>query len=96
MSARAALVLVAVELGIGFGLAFPAGITLWLAGGALLAWAAGTPCHDRFRPDAKPVDLPLPWLFRRRPLAPAPRRGKDAACRRECERLSLPSIRRLL
>ena len=100
MSPRAALVLVTAELGIGFGLGFPAGLSLWLVGAGLLAWATGTPCHDHFRPESKPVNLPLPWLLTRRAGPPAPpertvRRGKDPACRRECERLSLRSIRRL-
>jgi hypothetical protein len=60
------VVLVLGELGIGLGLGVPAGLSLWLVGAGLLVWAAGTPCHDHVRPEAKPVDLPLPWLFRRR------------------------------
>ena len=99
MSPRAALVVVALELGLGWGLGFPAGLSLWLAGGGVLAWAVGTPCHDHVRPEAKPVNLPLPWLLTRRQAAPAAGRargrGEDPACRRECERLSFRSIRRL-
>ena len=100
MSPRAALAVVGVEVGIGFGFGFPAGLSLWLVGAVILAWAVGTPCHDHFRPEAKPVQLPLPWLLTRaregRPERRPPRRGEDPACRRDCERLSLRSIRRLL
>jgi len=91
MSPRAALAVVALELGLGLGLGFPAGLSLWLVGAALLGWAVGTPCHDHIRPEARPVNLPLPWLLTRRgaPLPSSRRRGEDPACRRDCERLSL-------
>lgn len=71
MRPRAALVLVALELGVGLALSFPLGLGVWIVVAVLLAWAAGTPCHDRFAADeVKPVDVPVARLF-------PPRRPRD-------------------
>lgn len=63
MRPRAGLVLVMLLLGAGLALSFPLGLGVWLVAAGFLFWAAGTPCHERFLPDSKPVDVPAARLF---------------------------------
>lgn len=63
MRPRAALVLVALLLAVGLWFSFPLGLGVWLVAAGFLFWAAGTPCHERFLPDWKPVDVPVARLF---------------------------------